>query len=69
LYTDGVVDARGPQDLRFSLEGVTQLICRTNYTSAAELCEQVMVQLKQFQAGGNQFDDITVLAVHSMSAG
>ncbi len=69
LYTDGVVDARGLQDERFTLKGLTQMICRTDHTSAAELCEKVMADLKRFQVDRDQFDDMTMLAVHSMFSG
>jgi sigma-B regulation protein RsbU (phosphoserine phosphatase) len=69
LYTDGVVDARGLHDERYSLERLSRTISQSVHVSGEELCAQVVVDIEGFQQDGVQFDDMTMLAIHSEGAG
>ncbi len=42
LYTDGVVDARGLHDERYSLERLSRTISQSFHVSGEELCDQVL---------------------------
>jgi sigma-B regulation protein RsbU (phosphoserine phosphatase) len=62
LYTDGVLDARGP-DERFGEERLQQAL--TGTTSAADAVERIRTALFEF-AGAEQEDDIAVLAIQKV---
>jgi serine phosphatase RsbU (regulator of sigma subunit) len=66
LYTDGVTEAMNPAGQFFaqgSLEPVQRLVELYGHLSAKDLLEAVLWELKQFIAGAEQADDITVVTI------
>jgi serine phosphatase RsbU (regulator of sigma subunit) len=62
LYTDGVTEASSPQDELYGLARFTRLVSRCEKLKLSQMFEHIDKDLKEFQQG-NQFDDITVLAL------
>ena len=62
IYTDGVTEACSPDDELFGLDRFTKLVCRCDRLNLPQLFEHIDKELKSFQRG-NQFDDITMLAL------
>ena len=62
LYTDGVTEARDAAKGFFTEKRLLSLLSQPA-DSAAGLLERVDGSLRQFMAGANQFDDITMMAV------
>jgi serine phosphatase RsbU (regulator of sigma subunit) len=62
LYTDGVTEALSPQDELYGLDRFTRLVNRCEKLKLSQLFDHIDKDLKEFQQG-NQFDDITVLAL------
>jgi sigma-B regulation protein RsbU (phosphoserine phosphatase) len=62
LYTDGVTEACSPHDELFGVDRFTKLVCDCNALSLSQMFNHIDKDLKEFQQG-NQFDDITMLAL------
>ena len=62
LYTDGVTEASSPQDELFGLDRFSKLVCSCESLKLWQMINHIDKELKDFQQG-NQFDDITVLAL------
>ena len=62
LYTDGVTEASSPQDEMFGLDRFSKLVCSYERLKLSQMINHIDKDLKEFQQG-NQFDDITVLAL------
>ena len=62
LYTDGVTEASSPQDELFGLDRFSKLVCSCESLKLSQMINHIDKDLKEFQQG-NQFDDITVLAL------
>ena len=62
LYTDGVTEAPSPQDELYGLDRFTELICGCRSLKLSQMFDHIDKDLKEFQQG-NQYDDITVLAL------
>ena len=63
LYTDGVTEAKNPAGEMFELEQLERLVELYGHLSAKDLLEAILWELKQFIAGAEQADDITVVTV------
>lgn len=63
LYTDGVSEARDPDDREFGTERVAAAVGRARAASAAGVVEAVLAELDGFRGRGPLSDDVTVLAV------
>lgn len=63
-FTDGVPDARSPKDEFFSDERVVALLSGQPVPSGAALLDRLETSLFDHIGQANQFDDITILAVH-----
>lgn len=62
LYTDGVTEACSPHDELYGVDKFTKLICDCKALSLSQMFNHIDKDLKEFQQG-NQFDDITMLAL------
>lgn len=62
LYTDGVTEARSPNNEFFGLGRLKNFLATCNTPNVSEMCHQLDKSLKNFQQG-DQFDDLTVLAL------
>lgn len=65
-FTDGVIDALGPDGEMFSKERLTALL-EQSFLSAPTLLDRIETDLQIHVAGADQFDDITMLAVQRIS--
>ena len=63
LYSDGVTDAQDVGGRLFGLERLEELLRSSAALSARGLCEQISRAVAEHQAGGTQFDDVTVLVL------
>lgn len=62
LYTDGVTEASSPQNEMYGLDRFVKLIRSHKNLKLSQIVNHIDKDLKKFQQG-NQFDDITVLAL------
>jgi len=62
LYTDGVTEATSPHDELYGLDRFIELICDCRNLKLSQMLDRIDKDLKEFQQG-NQYDDITVLAL------
>jgi sigma-B regulation protein RsbU (phosphoserine phosphatase) len=62
LYTDGVTEASSPQNELYGLDRFAKLVSSCKSLKLSQMFEHIDKDLKKFQQG-NQFDDITVLAL------
>jgi len=62
LYTDGVVEARDKGGKEYTIERLEKCV-REEASSAKGYSERIFENVRQFTAGAEQHDDITVLTV------
>jgi sigma-B regulation protein RsbU (phosphoserine phosphatase) len=62
LYTDGVTEASSPRNELYGLDRFAKLVTSCKSLELSQMVNQIDKDLKKFQQG-NQFDDITVLAL------
>ena len=62
LYTDGVTEAMSPDDELFGLDNLRDLLKGKHDLKLDQLCTDIEASLAEFQQG-EQFDDITMLAL------
>ena len=62
LYTDGVIEAPSLQDELYGVDRFTELICSCRNLKLWQMFDHIDKDLQEFQQG-NQYDDITVLAL------
>jgi len=67
LYTDGMTDCRDPQGVPFGLERIQLSLNRCTESSAQDICDHLLQELKNYQQGSKQDDDVTLVAVHAKS--
>jgi serine phosphatase RsbU (regulator of sigma subunit) len=63
LYSDGITDANSPSGEFFGVERLRETVCAAGGLSARDLCDGIYQQVKDFQAGATQYDDIALLVV------
>jgi sigma-B regulation protein RsbU (phosphoserine phosphatase) len=62
LYTDGVTEARAPDDTMLRDAGLEKLIVKYGSESVETICKKFVEEVTRFQ-NGHQSDDITLLAL------
>jgi len=62
IFTDGVTEACSPDDELFGMDRFAKLVCNCESLKLSQMFDHIDKDLKEFQQG-NQFDDITVLAL------
>lgn len=62
LYTDGITEACSPDNELFGLKRFKELVCGCESLDLPRMFDHINSSLKEFQRG-NQFDDITMLAL------
>jgi sigma-B regulation protein RsbU (phosphoserine phosphatase) len=67
-FTDGVPDCNDPRGEFFGRERLLDVLQQES-ESAPELVTKIQSELRQYIAGANQFDDITLLAVKRLDMG
>ena len=61
-YTDGVVDARSPDEVRFTRKRLRSLLTQP-VTTSLELMERIGTSLFAYMGKAPQADDITMLSI------
>jgi phosphoserine phosphatase RsbU/P len=67
LNTDGLTDCRNPQGIRFEVERVERALGTLMGQTGQRVCRDLLETLMAFQAGAEQDDDITLVALHRLS--
>jgi serine phosphatase RsbU (regulator of sigma subunit) len=62
MFTDGVTEAISPQNNFFGLNKLKDFINSHCSQKLSEMCQAIYQKIGKFQHG-NQFDDITILAL------
>ena len=62
-YTDGVTDARSPQDKGYGLDQLRSFFSSHNGQSAEEMKDGLLKELDDYMDGAEQFDDITMMFI------
>ncbi|MBW2437615.1 MAG: SpoIIE family protein phosphatase [Desulfobacterales bacterium] len=63
LSTDGIWEARNPQDQMFGRKAVSEIIRRHAHATAAEIQDAILIELNRFQQGISPADDVTLVIV------
>ncbi len=63
LSTDGIWEARNPQDQMFGRQAVSDIIRRHAHATAAEIQDAILTELNRFQQGIAPADDITLVII------
>jgi serine phosphatase RsbU (regulator of sigma subunit) len=63
LYTDGITDANAPDGAFFGEERLLETVQQAGDASARDLCRQIIAAVEQFQAGADQFDDMSIMVL------
>jgi phosphoserine phosphatase RsbU/P len=65
FFTDGITDCSNPKGEPFGRHRLTKTLARLAGRHSQETCGRLLKTLRHFQSGAAQFDDITLLAIHS----
>ena len=63
LYTDGITDAQDAKDEFFGLERLEAALRSLKMKTAAEIRDGIRQEVRQFQGGVSQSDDLTLVVV------
>jgi len=63
LSTDGIWEARNPQDEMFGKQALYSIIRQNSHAGAAEIQGAILAELRQFQQGVQPADDITLVII------
>lgn len=63
LSTDGIWEARNPQDKMFGRQAIYRIIRRNSHTGAAEIQGAILTDLNRYQQGVAPTDDITLVII------
>ena len=63
VYTDGVTEATRGDDELYGFDRLKEALNKNSSLSPKEMCDQISVDINNFVAGAEQFDDITMLAL------
>ena len=63
IFTDGITEARSPEDLYFEDERLQEVVRTNAARSADEIREAVAAAVEEFQRGGQNRDDMTLLVL------
>ncbi len=64
MYTDGVTEAMDPDDNLYSEERLATWFAAREDTTVEELVQDVVDDVKKFENGAVQADDITLMAIN-----
>ena len=65
-YTDGVSEARNPDDEEYGDERLAALVADSRGLSAAALCARILDAIRQYRGSRQDQDDVTVLVVRAL---
>ena len=64
MYTDGVTEAMDPDENLYSEERLAAWFTAREDTTVEELVQDVVDEVKKFENGAVQADDITLMAIN-----
>ena len=67
LYTDGMTDCRNPYGEFFGLEKIKTTLSGLSNIDAQQVCDYLLDTLVSYQNGLKQDDDVTLVAIHSIT--
>jgi sigma-B regulation protein RsbU (phosphoserine phosphatase) len=67
LYTDGMTDCRNPYGESFGLEKIKTTLSGLSNIDAQQVCDYLLDTLVSYQNGLKQDDDVTLVAIHSIT--
>ncbi len=63
FYTDGLIEARNPEQKEFDQERLLDFICKHNILSAAEIKEALVKEVNSFVGRAKTHDDLTCVVI------
>jgi sigma-B regulation protein RsbU (phosphoserine phosphatase) len=63
LSTDGIWEARNPQDEMFGKQSLHRIVRQNSQAGAAEIQDAILAELKKFQQNVEPVDDITLVII------
>ena len=69
LFTDGLFEVEGADGALYDQEALIQAVSRRLNLTAAELCREVLTEVRQFSANKQFSDDVCLVAVEVKQAG
>lgn len=63
LYTDGITEAMNRNSELYGKDRLAMLVSRSRHLTAKDIVKVIMRDIRQFESGSEQHDDITVIAV------
>jgi len=67
LYTDGMTDCRDTSGEAFGLERIKITLSGLSNINAQQVCDYLLETLVKYQDGSKQDDDVTLVAIHSIT--
>jgi sigma-B regulation protein RsbU (phosphoserine phosphatase) len=67
LYTDGMTDCRNLHGESFGLEQIKITLSGLSNIHAQQVCDHLLDTLVNYQDGLKQDDDVTLVAIHSIT--
>ena len=68
-YTDGVSEARDPDDEEFGEDRLAQLLAGNSELPASQLCSGILDAVRHHRGNRQDQDDVTVLVVRALRPG
>jgi serine phosphatase RsbU (regulator of sigma subunit) len=68
-YSDGVTDARNPQDERYGIERLKAFFGNHDHLTVEQMQENLLDAIDTFMQGAEQFDDITMMFIKRRELG
>jgi sigma-B regulation protein RsbU (phosphoserine phosphatase) len=65
VFTDGVTEAADASEMEFGEERLTGVVRGAAALPTREVCQRILDAVAAFEAGGDQYDDITVVAART----
>jgi sigma-B regulation protein RsbU (phosphoserine phosphatase) len=69
IYSDGVNDSCNPAGESFGRDALAQVFGRLHGSPGQAVCDRLWETLLSFQGDAPQFDDVTLVAIHSLAGG
>jgi sigma-B regulation protein RsbU (phosphoserine phosphatase) len=63
LSTDGIWEARNPQDEMFGKQAIYDILRKNSKATAAKIRDAILAEVNQFQQGVEPADDITLVII------
>lgn len=68
LYTDGVLDIRNEDGDQYKIDGLVADLTAHSLDFSKNISDSIYDHLSQFQGDADQYDDITMIGIHSLNS-